>query len=65
MSTNDLWLIFFLYVGVGLVVHFTTEPHLRGKALWNYSKRDFIVFLLDVLLWLPFLLAAVIKYITR
>jgi hypothetical protein len=61
MTTRTIVLFVLIYLAIGRLVHEATEPALREKSIFKYNRIELGIFYVDLFLWLPFLMLAIIK----
>lgn len=49
--------VIIIYIAIGYMIHWVTEPILRHKSIWNYSKDNLLTLFFDVVLWFWFVIA--------
>jgi len=45
--------LYILYVLIGILVHYETEPSLRKKKFRKYTKVNWVTLSLDLVFWMP------------
>ena len=52
-KTVNILMACITYLFIGYAIHRHTEPSLVKKGFRKYTTRDWVIFWLDLLLWLP------------